>query len=504
MLRPACVNIPYLALQLLLKKNPEWRSYPAAVVSEDKPNGIVTELNREAARAGIRGGMRYAAALSLSAELRASVVTERERNRGVEEIEQLLADFTPEVEPCPFDVESFWLNASGLTTLYRSLLEWSKQLSDRLNQLGLYSRIAIGFTRFGSYAAAKTQGGAAAAPVLFESFEEEKRSGAEVPISVLPIPHEPRAVLEELGIRNVRQLFDLPRAGLKKRFGEAFEQFYDFLEQGTRLPIQPRELAEEIAVHRNLPSPIARHEALSYELEGLIAELTRLVRSRGQQMRELIVTLFTEEREEVTEQLKPAQPTTDSGLLHRLLTCRLENTEIEHGVVRIELTADRVAASKEQFALFQEHGSRDIGAAARAFARLRAQLGNDAVQRAVLLNEHAPERQFSWHSILAPAAPQSGKRFSVPESEPHFPLIRRIYHEPIPLSEAEAGAMFASDRASETRSATATGPFRYSGLWWNQHPLERSYYFVHTRSGQIRWLFYDTAIEQWMLTGIVD
>jgi protein ImuB len=311
-------------------------------------------------------------------------------------------------------------------------------------------------------------------------------------------------VLEELGIKGVQELFELPRSGLKERFGEAFEAFYEFLEQGARVPIQPKDAEEVLAVQRNLPAPVVRHEALSRELEELTTSLASMVRSRGERVRELQALLLTEEKREIQEQLRPAEATTDSTLLHRLLTCRLENIEIPDGVVRIELTAERVSASREQFALFQQHGSRDLPAAGRAFARLRAQLGNDAIQRAVLLNEHVPERQFSWHTLSEPTAPQCHARESeTPPRASLFPLIRRIYRRPAPLTAAEAGTLLAHSRAPGN-SAHVAGPFYYSGLWWNAHPLERSYYFVHTRGGQIRWLFFDDAAEQWMLTGIVD
>jgi protein ImuB len=46
--RLACVDLPAFALQLLLKRHPEWRAYPAAVVAEDKPQGLVLQINERA------------------------------------------------------------------------------------------------------------------------------------------------------------------------------------------------------------------------------------------------------------------------------------------------------------------------------------------------------------------------------------------------------------------------------------------------------------------------
>ena len=74
--RLACVDVPAFPLQLLLKRNPEFLGHPAVVIDEDKPLGEVRWSNEAARRSRILPGMRYAAALSLCADLRAGVVDE--------------------------------------------------------------------------------------------------------------------------------------------------------------------------------------------------------------------------------------------------------------------------------------------------------------------------------------------------------------------------------------------------------------------------------------------
>ena len=78
--RLACVDLPALALQLLLQRHPEWRAYPAAVVAEDKPQGLILQINERARRCGVLSGLRYAAAFSLARGLRAGEVVKLELN----------------------------------------------------------------------------------------------------------------------------------------------------------------------------------------------------------------------------------------------------------------------------------------------------------------------------------------------------------------------------------------------------------------------------------------
>ena len=50
--RKACVDVPALPLQLLLRRRPDWVSGPVAVVDRDKPQGVVLWADEGARRQG--------------------------------------------------------------------------------------------------------------------------------------------------------------------------------------------------------------------------------------------------------------------------------------------------------------------------------------------------------------------------------------------------------------------------------------------------------------------
>ena len=56
----ACVEVPKLPLQMLLRLHPDWGEHPVAVVDRDKPGGAVLAVNQDARDRGIVPGMRYA------------------------------------------------------------------------------------------------------------------------------------------------------------------------------------------------------------------------------------------------------------------------------------------------------------------------------------------------------------------------------------------------------------------------------------------------------------
>jgi protein ImuB len=135
--RLACVDLPAFPLQLLLRRHPEWSVYPAAVVAEDKPQGLILWVNEKARRQGVLPGLRYAAAFSLASALRAGVVAPAETKKAVSELAHRLMRFTPEVEPSADEPGVFWLNGAGLQRLYASPQKWAYAIHQDLCAQGL-------------------------------------------------------------------------------------------------------------------------------------------------------------------------------------------------------------------------------------------------------------------------------------------------------------------------------------------------------------------------------
>ena len=111
--RLACVELPHLPLQLLLREHPDWREHPVAVVDDDRPQGTILTVNEQARASRVLPGMRYAAGLSLAGSLRASVVPSSAVEEAVRAVRHRLDRFTPFVEPAEGEPDVFWLGRVG-------------------------------------------------------------------------------------------------------------------------------------------------------------------------------------------------------------------------------------------------------------------------------------------------------------------------------------------------------------------------------------------------------
>jgi protein ImuB len=168
--------------------------------------------------------------------------------------------------------------------------------------------------------------------------------------------------------------------------------------------------------------------------------------------------------------------------------------------------------------LFNEKPTRDLEAANRALARLRAEFGDDAVVSAKLTDGHLPEARFTWEplrrinlprNVLNPStALRAGSAERLNDLNLSTPntLIRRVSQKPQrlaggPYHSHEDGWLVLGPKHGNIDKLT--GPYVFAGGWWNRE-IQREYYYAETRGGDLLWLYYDRVRRRWFLQGAVE
>jgi protein ImuB len=493
--RTACVDVPAFPLQLLLQRRQEWAVLPVAVVAEDRPHGVVLWVNERARGAGVLPGMRYAAALSLVPDLRAAVVPEDEVRDEVDALAERLRQFTPHVEPSRDEPGVFWLDARGLERLFGCLDAWASSLHADLARAGFQGSVAVGFRRFGVYAVARARRGAR----VLMTLDEERRAARAVPLARLAMPPVVRDLLAKLGVRTVGEFVDLPVDGVGVRFGPEVEALHRAAAGDLDPPLQPERPAVP-AVRRLVLEP-PDHDAarLVAAVETLLGPLLGEVTAKGHLLAELQMGFRFERLGDHVEGIRPAAPTLDPKRLMELVRLRLEAVRrLPDAVAEIVLVAREVEPEPRQRELFARERQRDLDAANRALARVRARFGDAAVERARLREGHLPEGRFAWEALpaLAEARPRGA-------DEPR--LVRRIHARPVPLPprerhEPDGWMLRGLEQGPVVR---VLGPYVISGGWWARL-THRDYHFAETRQGELLWVFYDRTRRRWFLQGRVE
>lgn len=496
--RLACVDLPAFPLQLLCKRHPEWRGLPVAVVSEDKPNGVIGWVNEKARAARILPGQRYAQALSLSADLRAGVIDEHEIADGVAAMCERLRAFSPIIEPYAEQPGVFWLDASGLERLYGSLWRWARAVDQELREQGFHASMVVGFTRFGTYAVARARRGSVS---FFDDEPAERAAARDVRLELLDVSPRLRDSLGRLGVTTVGELVRLPAAGLAKRFGKAAHQLHA-LAAGERWdPLRPAPPPDPAVEHILFDDPEADSERLLFAMKSAVDALLAKLAGRGRALSVLILDLALDRAAPRRDVIRPAEPTLDARTLLRLVHLRLESQPTGAGVRELTLSVEDVAATREQLQLFAQKPRRDLRAANEALARLRAELGNDAVVKATVRDGHLPEARYAWEPLGEVSLPSPG-----PRPAEDRPLVRRVNLRPVMLPPKEHryrddGWMLGS--AEQGPVVSVIGPYVVSGGWWMSE-VHREYHFAETRRGDCLWVYYDRRRRRWFVQGLVE
>jgi protein ImuB len=186
-------------------------------------------------------------------------------------------------------------------------------------------------------------------------------------------------------------------------------------------------------------------------------------------------------------------------MLLRLVHLRLTGLPPEAPVNAIRVWADDVAATSEQLALFARKPRRDLRAADEAIARVRAELGDDAVVKAVLRDGHLPEARFGWERLVHARVP-------APRPATVRPLVRRVHARPLlmpaQMTNVRDDGMLLT--GLETGAVVRLeGPYVVTGGWWATE-IRRDYHFAETRRGDCHWLYFDRARRRWFLHGEVE
>ena len=497
-MRFACLDLPELPLQILLRRHPDQVDSPVVVVNVDTPQGVVEWANEAARRGKILPGMRYAAALSLDGSLFAGTVTPEEIRTEVGALLPGLRDFTPFVEASADEPGVFWLCASGLLPLHRSLIDWARLVGVWLHEAGWSASMAVGFDRFATYALARSRPGELQ---VYDHAAAEREACLRVRLDRLGITPKLRDALGRLAVHTVGDFLALPTTGMGRRFGPEAVTLRQRASGEAFTPLQPAAPEPKRDDTLELEWVESRSSALLFQAKRLLDGLLQRSAARRAAIAGFRLELHLDRKDtHVVHALRPATATLDPALLLDLIRLRLEAApELQAGVVELRLEVEEVPAQEEQLRLFAALVRRDLAKGAQALARVRAELGEQAVGRFELREGHLPEARFGFVPGVALELPS-------PATDAPRPLMRRLYPRPFPLPSPrrlnrEDG--WQPRIPEQGPIVRLVGPHVLSGGWW-QREVRRDYYFARTRRGDLLWVFYDRVAQRWFECGVVE
>lgn len=507
--RMACIEVYRYLLQILLVRRQDWESLPCVVVTEDLPGGTILDASREARNGGVRVGMRFAAALSLVPHLRAGTVSSPEQERADQAILKALNRLSPAVESFRSDPGVFWVGTEGMQRIFAAPGDWGSACREEVLKAGFRCRVAMGWTRAGTYAAAKA--GGARGVRIFTSREEEDAALDAAPLTLLPFTPRDREQLLDLGIETIGAFRLLPAGSIRRRFGPAVREVHQFLHAPVELPVISAEPEREKTYGTACPYPLRKREELAFCLEALLRQAAPDLQRYAESIAGVKLEFHTENGGSTSREVRPARPTRDLAFLEKLINLRLEGLDLgmepHNGVVRCALHVETVPISVRQGSLLHARGDNGDRVVS-TISLLRAHFGNGAVGRLALEEGFIPEEIVAW-SIAECAPPVQG---GIPRERMRSErvLVRRVLNEPVPIRVHKKGGSVAAvlwERAGGSsrsmRVVRSLGPYVLSGRWWAVG-YDREYYYLELQEGPMLWVYRNTREGSWVLQGTVE
>ncbi|HYW92733.1 MAG TPA: DNA polymerase Y family protein [Gammaproteobacteria bacterium] len=473
-----CAWLPRLGLDCTARLD-EAGAAPAVLTASRGGRERVVLADERARAHGVHPGLSLSAALALCPGLAALPRNERAERATLERLASWAGRFTSRV--CLVLPDAMLLEIGASLALFGGLEKLVGGVGQGLEGLGYHALLATAPTPLAAEWLARS-GSCRHCP----SREALPGAVADLPLDVLVPEGRDRDGLAGMGLRTVGDLLAQPRAGLGRRFGP---WLVDALDRAVGVAPDPRPAFEPPARFRaevELPSESADTTALLFPLRRLLDELSAVLQGRCLVVQSLHLELRQRGEGATNTSLGLRRATADGAYLLGLLRERLERVRPRAPVTGLILESGVLfSAARESGTLFGADGG--AGGLETLLDRLRARLGEAAVEGIAPAADHRPER--AWCRVAAGQAVTTGGSDGRP-----------LWLLPEP-------------RRLETRSGRPwlDGPLRLSGGgerleagWWDGAEVRREYYRALDCAGARLWIYRDLTVEdaQWYLHGL--
>ena len=452
--------------------------------------------------------------------------------------------------------ECLLINIEGIAHLFNNERAMARHVLQELQNVKLYARVAIADTVGMSWAVAHY--GTAASrqskrntPVIVPEGEAQQTLQS-LPSLALRLPDDVIETLNELDLRRVHQLLNLPKSTLPSRFGDILhKRIYQALGEIPE-PITP-ELPPKQTIQRwRFEYTISDRRVIEMGIERLLTRTIESLEPERHGVQRLHILLQGELGELTDFSVGLMRPSISHSHLMRLIRTQLERVRTPDDIC--EISVELISSSPldpRQETLF---ACRDEAKARREreqlLERISSRLGEDAVVTADAVPDAQPELAFHYGEVtnhtpitsppfggeVGLSGPGKGvahtqqpehKTNSEPGPLPRLrprplPQAGEVTHAGSPALQRPVNLQTAP-KPIDVITLTVTGPptnVRWNGRsnpiskcwgperihtgWWRDDNIVRDYYRIETDQGLRLWIFRNVRNGEWFLHGVFD
>ena len=519
----ACIYVPNFPVAAAFRAEPELQVRPVAILEGKPPLGKIIAVNEKACHMGVAPGLTKAQA-ELCAGLALRLRSPFEEAAAHAALLNCAQSFSPCVEDTASD--TVLVDLAGMESLFGSLPEISRAISNRAAALGLDVNVAAACNPDAAMLAARGFSGITVIPagkeaeqlgtlpveVLFaERLEGEEKEAADRLLETL----------DRWGIRNLRALAALPEIALSERLGQQglrLQQLARGTAARTLVPVETPPVFEETV---ELDYPIVLLEPLAFLLNRLLEQLCARLAARALATQELRLTLELEsfsafhQQSKINNQkflrtLRLPIPMLDARIFFKLLQLDLQAHPPGAPIVKIHLAAEPARPRSAQGGLFLPP-SPEPEKLELTLARIAGIVGENKVGALELLDTHHPEG-FRMRRLAVETAKKNGREKDHDAVEPSAVTALRRFrpalHADITLENGQPVRVLCPNKKEIQGDVLwKAGPWHFSGDWWEREAWSRDEWDIASQNGETIALYrlvHDLLGGRWFIEGTYD
>jgi protein ImuB len=287
---------------------------------------------------------------------------------------------------------------------------------------------------------------------------------APLPIDRAGLDPQAATALSRMGLRRLAQVQALPRHTLARRFDADLLKHLDALTGQRPLALAFYQPPDRFDVRIELNFDVQSHQALLFPLRRLTGDLSAFLCGRDSGVQRFDLHLEHAQAPDTVIKVGLLSAEREPAMLFELARGRLEQVQVTSPVRGFRLVAqDLPVFVPQRQDLFDDRPQQTLPWE-QLRERLRARLGDEAVQGLRFHADHRPE--CAWQAA-------SDKNLC--------PTLHRVQRPGWLLSEPTLLA--------EHGVNILMGPERIESGWWDGADIRRDYYLIQTRAGQQGWAF---------------
>jgi protein ImuB len=452
----ACVLLPQLALDGVMRQRAD-PDEPLALLSGTPQRRVLQAVNPAARALGLRPGQSLISAQAMTRDFATVAFDPAETESWHRLLAAWAYRFSSQVSlkyprVLLMEVESS-LGLFGPWPVFEA------RLREELSALGFSHRVVVAPNPVAARMLANVYDG------LAITTRDSLRGVLEqMPVDRIGLSRDAATAFSSMGLRNLRQILELPRDSLARRFPAQVLEHLDTLLGDRPIAMEYYTPPDYFDVRIELNFDVESHQALLFPLKRLVSDLALFLAGRDSGVQRFILHLEHNEGPDTQVPVGLLSAERDATLLFELARGRLEQIQVPSPVRALRLHARDlppfVPAHRE---LFDERPQQSLPWE-QLRERLRARLGDESVNGLRLHEDHRPE--CAWQANTDPKA-------GLPL--PKLPRPGWLLSQPTPLV--------------ETSTRILAGPERIESGWWDGGDVRRDYYLIETPTGQRGWAY---------------